>query len=45
MPVKKPPDVIRWMFENWNSLGVFTGDLKINGVNSLQKKYSVDGIA
>ena len=33
------------MFENWNSLGVFTGDLKINGVNSLQKKYSVDGIA
>ena len=45
MPVKKPPDVIRWMFENWNSLGVFTGDLKINGVNSLQKRYSVDGIA
>ncbi len=33
------------MFENWNSLGVFTGQKKVDRVNRLIKQYDVDTVA
>ena len=44
-PRGKPDDVFRLMFENWNSLGVFTGNRKIARINRLATEYEVDAIA
>jgi len=45
IPTHKPDDAYRLMFENWNSLGVFTGGAKITKVNALVKKYQIDTLA
>jgi len=44
-PREKPNDAYRVMFENWNSLGVFTGNHKIDKIDGLVKHYQVDTIA
>ena len=44
-PREKPNDTFRLMYENWNSLGVFTGDRKIRQINKLATDYEVDTIA
>ncbi len=45
IPGDKPDDCWRLMFENWNSLGAFTGQKKVNIVNRLIKQYDVDTVA
>ena len=35
VPREKPDNCFRVMFENWNSLGVFTGDEKIGRINRM----------
>ena len=42
LPFKKPDHVIRFMFENWNSLCLGRGKKRINEINDLAKKYQVD---
>ena len=44
-PREKQDKVFRIMFENWNSLGVFTGDRKIGRINCLSSEYDVDMLA
>ena len=44
-PLEKPNDDYRILFENWNSLGVFTGNDKINKIDGLVKHYQVDTLA
>ena len=45
IPREKPNDAWRLMFENWNSLGIFTGQSKVAKINRLCKHYSVDTLA
>ncbi len=45
IPGDNPDDYWRLMFENWNSLGVFTGKKKVERVNMLIKQYDVDTVA
>ena len=45
IPREKPDDVYRLMFENWNSLGVFTGTSKISKLDRIAKHYEVDTMA
>ena len=45
VPKEKPPHVIRWIFENFNSLCVFTHGRKINTINQLIATYQADGLA
>jgi len=44
-PREKPDDAYRVLFENWNSLGVFTGNDKIDKIDGLVKHYQVDTLA
>ena len=44
-PREKPDDAVRLMYENWNSLGIFTGDKKITTIDGLVKRYQVDILA
>ena len=44
-PREKPKNCFHRMFKNWNSLGFFTGQGKINTINDLIRKYEVDCIA
>ena len=45
VPKTKPPHVLRWYFENMNSLCVFTDRRKIRTLNSILTAYQVDGLA
>lgn len=45
MPAKKTDGWIRIMFENWNSLGVFTHRWKVDRLNHLIRQLQVDVIA
>ena len=45
VPREKPDDTVRLMVENWNSLGVFTGQSKIHCVDSMLKDFGVDILA
>ena len=45
MPDKKDSGWVRVMFENWNSLGVFTQSWKIDRLNYLIKRLQVDIVA
>ena len=45
VPREKPDNCFRVMFENWNSLGVFTGDGKIGRINRMATEYDVDALA
>ena len=45
MPDKKEGGWLRVMFENWNSLGVFTHSWKIDRLNYLIKRLSIDIVA
>ena len=44
-PRHKPNNSFRLMFENWNSLGVFTGERKIRRINDMVRQYEVDCLA
>jgi len=44
-PRLKPDNCFCLMFENWNSLGVFTRKDKINQINDMSRQYEVDMIA
>ena len=44
-PREKADNCFRLMFENWNSLCIFTKRKKIQQVNDLITKYEVDCIA
>lgn len=41
----KESDLIRILFENFNSLGVFTGDSKISAVDKLCRGFKTDILA
>ena len=45
VPEDKPADTVRILFENWNSIQLFTGTRKINLINSLVKRYKSDVLA
>ena len=45
VPKTKPPHVLRWYFENMNSLCVFTHGRKIKTLNDINTAYQVDGVA
>ena len=45
MPERKRRGWIRLMFENWNSLGLYTQDWKVDRINYLIKNLSIDVIA
>ena len=45
IPVEKPTDCFRLMFENWNGLGIFANNKKIDRINNLLRKYDVDCVA
>ena len=44
-PREKLNDAYRLYYENFNSLGVFTGNGKIDKINGLAKHYQVDTLA
>ena len=44
-PREKPEDAFRLMYENWNSLGIFTGDRKVSLIDRLVTEYDVNAIA
>ena len=44
-PREKPENPFPLMFENFNSLGVFTGKSKIRRINGLVSMYEVDCLA
>ena len=45
VPTAKPDDCYRLMYENWNSLGIFTGKKKIEKIDRLMRQYGVDTLA
>ena len=45
LPTYKTNGYIRIMFENWNSLGIFTHSWKIDRINYLIKKHQIDILA
>ena len=45
MPEKKGQGWVRIMFENWNSLGVYTQSWKIDRLNYLVKRHNIDIVA
>ena len=45
VPKEKPDNCFRVMFENWNSLGVFTGDGNVGRINRLATEYEVYALA
>ena len=45
LPTHKPSGYIRLMFENWNSLGIFTHSWKIDRINYLIKRHQIDIVA
>ncbi len=44
-PKHKPDGYVRLMFENWNSLGVFTHNWKLDCLNYMIKDFQVDLVA
>jgi len=44
-PGSKPDSCIRIVMENFNSLGVFTNEVKINALNKLGRKFNTDILA
>ena len=42
IPLEKDDDVYRCMFENWNSLRIYTGQQKVAKIDHLRKRYNVD---
>ena len=44
VPLEKPENAFRCLFENWNSLGVFSGQKRVAKVEHLRKRYHVDTI-
>ncbi len=45
LPTHKRNGYIRIMFENWNSLGIFTHSWKIERINYLIKRHQIDIVA
>ena len=45
MPEKKGQGWVRIMFENWNSLGIYTQSWKIDRLNYLVKRHNIDIVA
>ncbi len=45
LPTHKSNGYVRIMFENWNSLGIFTHSWKIDRINYLIKKHQIDVVA
>ena len=41
-PKEKPENVFRFMFENWNSLRLWTQPKRVSDINDLIAKYEVD---
>ena len=44
IPKDKPDDSWCLLFENWNSLGIFTGKKKVEHMDRLIKQYNVDTV-
>lgn len=42
VPLQKPDDVIRFMFENWNSLCLGKGLKRVRDINALVKRWDAD---
>ena len=45
LPTHKTNGYVRIMFENWNSLGIFTHSWKLDRINYLIKRHQIDIVA